>query len=202
MKNSKFVFLVVIVVLLILSLWLTPWALELRKDAWKNIGYLLGTMFVIALFLERALDVFLTTWRADGSEQLDLSIEGCRNRIAKFEARTKQYRDAHAAEAETLANELEEKNREKQQYRSKTRLIAMWSGLVAGILISAGGIRTLRTLVEPLAFQDMPTGQRTLFHLVDILLTAGLIAGGGDGIHKLTEAYRAFMETTTKKAKA
>jgi len=122
------VFLLVIVVLLILSLWLTPGALELRKEAWKNIGYLLGTMFVIALFLERALDVFLTTWRADGSEQLDLSIKDCRARIAKFEARSKQYRGTHASESEALSKALEEKNLEKQRYRSKTRLIAMWSG--------------------------------------------------------------------------
>lgn len=38
------------------------------------------------------------------------------------------------------------------------------------------------------------------FHVSDVVLTAALLAGGGDPIHKLMEAFRKFMEASPAKA--
>jgi hypothetical protein len=37
------------------------------------------------------------------------------------------------------------------------------------------------------------------FHVSDIVLTAALLAGGGDPIHKLMDALRKFMQASASK---
>ena len=36
--------------------------------------------------------------------------------------------------------------------------------------------------------------QLNLFYTIDILLTGGLLAGGSEGIHRLTRAYEQFID--------
>ena len=38
-----------------------------------------------------------------------------------------------------------------------------------------------------------------IFQGLDILLTAALISGGSEGIHKMMNVYKSFMEVTEKK---
>jgi hypothetical protein len=44
-------------------------------------------------------------------------------------------------------------------------------------------------------------GQVLIFHVLDTILTGGLIAGGSDGIHKLTGVFTAFLEETRNQIK-
>jgi hypothetical protein len=52
------------------------------------------------------------------------------------------------------------------------------------------------------ALELRPPGanQYRWFHLIDIVLTAALLAGGTDPIHKLMDAFRKFMEASSAKA--
>ncbi len=198
MKKVKIFFIIIVIVALTFPFWLTPKSASSKSIELTDIYQLLGTLFVIALFLERALDVFLTTWRAEHSEELDQSIQECEQKINYFKAQTEDYRTANKTELEKLMETIKGVKQEKLKYRSNTRIIALWVGLFFGILISAVGIRTLGTLTNP---ASLPSTQNSLFNFIDVLLTGGLIAGGSEGIHKLTELYRNFMETTVKKAK-
>ncbi|UCE06080.1 MAG: hypothetical protein JSW07_21250 [bacterium] len=198
MNNVKIFFIIIVIGALSFPFWLTPESASLKNIDVTDIGQLLGTLFVIALFLERALDVFLTTWRAEHSEELDQSIQECQHKISEFKVQSEDYRNANKAELDNLIKKLKETKQEKLTHSSNTRIIAMWIGLFFGVLISAVGVRTLGTLTNP---ATLPLKQKSLFNFIDVLLTGGLIAGGSDSIHKLTELYRNFVETTSKKAK-
>ncbi|MBW4685356.1 MAG: hypothetical protein KME40_09710 [Komarekiella atlantica HA4396-MV6] len=95
-------------------------------------------------------------------------------------------------------HELTEKERKRVAYKSDTRIIALWTSLLFGLLISAIGIRS----IEPLVIIDSDnTMQVILFRCLDALLTGGLIAGGSEGIHKLIQVFIDFMEATSKQIK-
>ena len=73
---------------------------------------------------------------------------------------------------------------EVDKYKAQTRKHAFLMSLCGGVIISAAGVRTL----YPLMSWDIEyTGQQKLvFNFVDIFLTGGLIGGGSDGIHQMT----------------
>lgn len=61
-----------------------------------------------------------------------------------------------------------------------------------GLIASLGGVRALQVLFDA---TDLPEAQRYVFNLIDVLLTAGLIAGGSKGINKVSALLAAHMET-------
>ena len=95
-------------------------------------------------------------------------------------------------------DDLNEKERQRTAYKSDTRIIALWTSLLFGLLMSAIGIRS----IEPLVVIDLDNPiQVVLFRCLDALLTGGLIAGGSEGIHKLIKVFIDFMEATSKQIK-
>ena len=93
---------------------------------------------------------------------------------------------------------LNEKQRRRAAYKSDTRIIALWTSLLFGLLMSAIGIRS----IEPLVFIDSNNLiQVVIFRCLDALLTGGLIAGGSEGIHKIIQVFINFMEATSKQIK-
>jgi hypothetical protein len=64
-------------------------------------------------------------------------------------------------------------------------------------MISGVGVRSLDTLLVPVQQGALNSGiQGALFRCLDVLLTGGLIAGGSDGIHKITQLASTFFEET------
>ncbi|WZF19002.1 hypothetical protein WKK05_06540 [Nostoc sp. UHCC 0302] len=93
---------------------------------------------------------------------------------------------------------LNEKQRQRAAYKSDTRIIALWTSLLFGLLMSAIGIRS----IEPLVFIDSNNLiQVVIFRCLDALLTGGLIAGGSEGIHKIIQVFINFMEATSQQIK-
>jgi hypothetical protein len=160
---------------------------ELVSFSANNVGDYISMMtplFFIALFVERALEVFLTVWRGPGSEQLQLQL-----RQLKTQAKGE------------LVRELQAKEGELQTFKSKTRNIAYASSVSVGLVISALGIRAIQMFLDADAFAEIPDLQRTLFQIADVIITGALIGGGSDGIHQIVSAVTTFMESTKNKAK-
>jgi len=63
-------------------------------------------------------------------------------------------------------------------------------GFVAALVVSAAGVRTLEGLMAAPSGGD----QRTLFYGVDMLLTAGLLAGGSNGLALIIDVLKAQAE--------
>jgi hypothetical protein len=218
---------VFILAILALPAFLFPKSLSFKPFGLNDVSQLLTFLFLVSLFLERSLEVFISTWRLPREEKIDNDIQNNERVIAEKKAlrekkieqpqivTTKVEREISKAppkvKTETavenipantakLTDELDEEmvklgeNKQKRsQYKSETRKIALWTALFFSLLISAAGIRSLDTLVEPTGLNSI---QQIVFRCLDTLLTGGLIAGGSDGIHKVTQVFTTYFEET------
>jgi hypothetical protein len=210
MKKNLLVFLPIIVsVAILLPASLTPNLFSFKPFGWDEVGRLLTFLILIALFLERALEVFIATWRHPRQEELDNSVQSCERKIAELKTQIKtkfQQQVRLSEELKNLENNLEKFDQKRAKHKSRTRKIALWVALFMGLLISGVGIRALETLIvlkeytlpEKPPFYDE---QVRIFHVLDTILTGGLIAGGSDGIHKLTVVFTVFLEETRNQIK-
>jgi hypothetical protein len=190
----------------------------------------LTLLALVSLFLERALEVFINTWRRPREEELDNEIQNNQRVIAEKkelrEAKIEQPQgilkaretpvvgepgqvmtevavQSIPAETTKLTDALEkelahlkENEQARSAYKATTRKIALWTALVFGLLISGVGVRSLDTLVQPVQGSLYSGIQSLVFRCLDVLLTGGLIAGGSDGIHKITQLFTTYFEET------
>jgi len=192
MSTFKISALVIVIVIILVGTDLSLTVIDFRDSVSDIVLQLLISFIAITVLLERALDVFLTTWRAERSESLDLEIDTL----------SKQFERADKKKQAELLKKLDKISQQKQRYRAQTRTIAMWTSLVIGVLISGfAGIRTLEHMVTDQSMAMLHGFQLSIFKGFDIFLTGGLIAGGSDGIHKVMELLRQFLETNSQRLK-
>jgi hypothetical protein len=153
-------------------------------------------LFLGAVLAERALEIFVGTWRSPGATHLDLAVRTCERNVARLHALAQP--DERALIDATAA--LEGAERQQLEYRCVTRQVTLWTGLALGLLASGVGLRALETLVDP-ALSVWSAQQSAAFRLVDVLLTGGVIAGGSEGIHRLATVFENFMATAATRAK-
>ncbi|MEI9851849.1 MAG: hypothetical protein WDN24_14595 [Sphingomonas sp.] len=146
-----------------------PAALPLAPDMAVAASKVVACLVVVALLLERALaafnDLLFGRERSEARQQL---------------AAAHAPPPAGAAAAPALAPAL----RALEQIDGKRERARLLMGLAAGFVISAAGIRTIAGLVTG---QQALTGFQTI---VDICLTAGLLAGGSNGLSKLVDVLQ------------
>ena len=180
-----------IIVLLVLSAAFTPRWVTFRDFAVADVLRLLTSLFTIALFVERSLEVFINTWRGPDAADLDTAVHNAELLVPSADSGLTM---ADILKARKIASD------NKSRYKSRTQRIALWTGLAVGVVISAIGVRTLETFALTTSLTSLSPIQTTAFRLVDVLLTGGLIAGGSEGIHKLTQVYTSFMDASAKRA--
>ena len=132
----------------------------------------LGILYIIALFVERSLEVLIKAWRQGGKSRIEEKV------------RT-------AAESQRSAVESE-----LQEYRAGTQKRALLLGLTFGIMISLSGVRLLASIFELGA--HAASVQQAVFHFTDIVLTAGLIGGGSATIHMLMTLIDDFLKASRR----
>ena len=85
------------------------------------------------------------------------------------------------------------------EYRAGTQRRALLVGLTLGILVSLSGVRLLGPILE-FGGVDEWSFQQAVFQFTDIIVTAGLIAGGSATIHELMALVDDFLKTSRKRA--
>ncbi|UTA47816.1 hypothetical protein L1F30_16880 [Simiduia sp. 21SJ11W-1] len=172
--------LLVVMVLALLGLGVAPKALAWRPDPLLVLPMVFGYVVLVCLFLERAIEVFLSALRGGGADRLDQQLQS-------FDA-------IHKLDTEARA-EFQALQLARADYRSHSRLIAQQMGLCMGLLIALVGLRILEQLVVA-----PPAGlQGRWFTCIDILLTGSVLAGGSDAVNKLTKAYSQLMASMANK---
>ncbi len=136
----------------------------------------LGILYIVALFVERSLEVLIKAWRQGGKSRLEEEV-----RSAEADAK---------AEAEKNLGE----------YRTGTQRRALLVGLTLGVLVSLSGVRLLGPIFE-FDVSDPWSFQQAVFQFTDIIVTAGLIAGGSATIHELMALVDDFLKASRKSAK-
>ena len=153
--------------------WATaPQALAFKDITSDSLQDLFFSLLLITAFKERAQEIYVIAWRAEGR--------------AKREAKVKRATDdATRAEAED----------ELSDYRARTGRYVSLVSLSSGLFISLAGVRVLAPLVEV----PINAVQQSLLFIADVLLTAGLLAGGSKLIHEVMAVISEGLSTTRQK---
>jgi hypothetical protein len=148
----------------------------------------LTALFLISVFLERALEVFVSSWRQADRRKLEHEIV---HALADVKAASDS---AAVAEAERL---VWEKRHVLHLYKVQTAGVSFICGLIAGVVIALAGARALSPLLVELPATGSP--QALVVTIVDVVITAGLIGGGSDGVHKLVSVITDYLDAVRGK---
>ena len=148
------------------------------------LGALLGTLLFASAILERALDVWLSITMGAKADSQDVAIRSLK---AKMESLPPE---AKAVEQEKLAGLIAD----RATHQDATRRLAMPVAIIAGMVISAVGLRSLQPLFQQAGAALMQSPQGHVFDAIDIIVTGTLLAGGSDGIHWIVALYRDWMD--------
>ena len=138
----------------------------------------LGILYIVALFVERALEVLIKAWRQGGRILLEEEIR-----------------------SETDDQAKAGKEKKLEQYKAGTQRRALLAGFTLGILVSLAGVRLLGPIFD-VSGVGVSGFQAAVFQFADIVITAGLIAGGSATIHELMALIDDFLKASRKRAKA
>jgi hypothetical protein len=164
-----------------------PYAQDVSSEATK----LVGALFVVTVFVERSTAVLASIWFGE-----TIRIAEARENLAYEDFDRKEgSNEASKSVAEATIDRVRV---EAQQDRLKAH-----AALVIALFVSSAGVRTLEKLQDLPSMHPGPTPtQLGLYHSVDILITAGLIAGGSAGISALADLLRKIMNKTKQRVTA
>ena len=185
---------------------------------------LLTPLFLIALFLERAIEVFVSTSRRLGRADMETRLDKATEKIKQLNDRLKQFQaqlDApgasHLADDDLSAIHKRMQNvsdvvpsaqravrsaeAQLERYRARTRLVAFAAGVALGLVVAIAGIRVISPLVD-VGTAQWPALQSFVFHCVDVVLTSGLLAGGASGIHQIVSVFGEYTDKVRKGVQA
>lgn len=128
-----------------------------------------GALFVIAVFLERALAVVNDLLFAEEANDHETLFQVALSEVP--------LNEQSVAEAQW----------ELRVHEEKRQALRLGIGFVVAVLIASAGVRTFAGLLD---IGPLGGAQRTLLNVMDILLTAGLLAGGSNGIAKIMDVVR------------
>jgi hypothetical protein len=126
----------------------------------------LGVLFVIALFVERANEIFVVSTRTVVRKRSVLQIEQMENATSPDQARIIQAK-------ETLLT-----------YRTGTKILTITFSIIVATVLALGGVRALSPLLE-VQFDALSRTQWAVLHIADIVLTVAIIGGGSKGVHRM-----------------
>lgn len=160
-------------------------AINFRLNSVEEIVNPLMGLFVAALFMERVQEVIVKAWRQSERIQLESTLE-------EANAAYKSKQDDNSA-ASVAQAKLALKN-----YQNDTKNFAFAIGLSIGFLFALVGLRCLAEIMD---YENLVGFQEVLFEFADLIVTAGVIAGGSDAVHKLISIFTDSFDATRKRIK-
>ena len=146
----------------------------------------IAPLFLIALFLERALEVIVMTFM--GPRRIEL--EHHYDFLPKIGAEGAKVDDIFKAKLEL------------ERHKAKSLKLSLILGALLGLCVSAAGIRVLEPLVDPVSFNKLDAFQRVWFAGLDIVITGALLAGGSEGLHKIVSLFTTFLDERKERIEA
>lgn len=146
----------------------------------SDLAAALGALFIIVLLVERVIEIIISIWRAPETERLK----------QRFDAFTEGEKASDPDGFENAQDNL-------TTHKSSTKSIALLLGFTLSIAICVAGVGLLSEIIN--VPTSAPVGQKTFLRGLDIVLTAGLIAGGSDGFHQFVSSLETFFKETKKK---
>ncbi|HEX8694037.1 MAG TPA: hypothetical protein VF746_16565 [Longimicrobium sp.] len=154
-------------------------SLAFSGDGLLNVGQVLAPLIAVALFIERAVEVVITAWRAQGSRERQWSVD--------------HPRDEQSARFARMALD---------RYRMSTQRYSFIVSLSLSVFAALVGVRAVGPLLAAGALDALQGGQQLWFAAFDVGITGLLLAGGADGIHQVVTTLTKFLDTTKAKMDA
>jgi hypothetical protein len=142
-----------------------------------------AAVFFFALLIERTVEVVLTIWRAEESNRKQAAVQRL---VSDGKAPTDPA--LQAAQDALL------------EFRADTLGWALPISFCLGLLLAAVGVRLLDQFIDQSTRPPAGSSQLWCYQVADIVLSAALMAGGADPIHKVLDAFRKFMEASSARA--
>jgi hypothetical protein len=167
-------------------------------SSWRGLDYSIdptqlvskmSPLLLASAFIERAVEVLVSPWR---------DTEASKRQAALDQAKAAVLPDPNAIKA--ASDSLDE-------YRGQTQHYAQLISLLLGSLAAMSGVRALWPLLSATQISAAGTlanvsgRQQFVYHVLDVVLSAAMLAGGADGIHSLTSALTSYLDATGEQAR-
>lgn len=143
----------------------------------------LAPLLLTAVFIERAVEVVVSPWRDAESDARRAALGHAKGAIAPDPVAL------HAAQKALT------------EYRVRTQQYAFAAAVLLGGAASSVGVRALWPFLNNPKLGGVSAAQTIAFHLVDITLSAVMLAGGAAGIHSVVSAFTNFFDAAGNKAR-
>ena len=191
----------------------------LQSDVWTKVGQVVAILGVVAVVIERAVEVYVSKRYDMEKFRLNRPITRAKTKLMQAEKAWNEERerrqgslnqqDAESNQVMTtlqknieVANEFVDKAEEgnwlaiSKMQRLKLR-DASFLSVVFGFAVALSGVRVLGPLVKiESSVDNNMTWQIGLFQTVDTLLTGLVLAGGAAGVHAMFSALKTFKPTS------
>ena len=194
-KNSIAIILIVFAVVGFVLLEGQLPAINLAHLTPGNVVAVLGYTSVIMFVVEQFIEIFVH----DPGQRLK---KECKDRIdeinRKLERMNSPVEEEPTSETEEVsvpevANMMKEKRRlentlTKEGMKRKQRTIVI--AFIIGLILSFSGFRLISGILFNETSDNLSEIQSTIIQSIDIILTAGIIAGGSDRMHRLIKRVK------------
>lgn len=160
-------------------------SLSFKDDIENIIPKLIGNLFLLSIFVERTIEVFLSSLRGFGADELDLEIDEL-NKSLKSDPTNAQN-----------LGDLSKKNKERLHYRLRSQSYAQVMGVIIGVCVALIGVRILGNTIDTSLISNKGIHAK-IFSFGDILFTGMVLAGGSEAFNKIMKVYNAFMNKSVK----
>ncbi len=177
---------VVTVVILFLVFWFGPEGIPFLEFTTADVMRLVTSAILIALFIERTTEVILVAWRGQRRAEL-----------VRIQETAMQGKRAEGKKDDALLIDPDVKaaSEELEDYKAKSRRIALLTAFALGVIISALGVRLIEPLLDPDVIGEIEGGHRRLLAGIDVFITGALLGGGANGLHRILDLFLSAVDT-------
>lgn len=190
---------IVIAIILAVAVQISQPPLEFKAFTPDDVSRLISSLLIVTVFLERTLEIFVTALREPRAKELERESLRWKDYTEKYASHPAGQQPEYTLEDALKYHRLAEEA--CARYRSGTQRFAMWLALLMGLLVSGVGLRALEVFVDTSKVSPAYPNQLAFFRIIDILITGGLLAGGSDGIHKVTKLLDTFWQRSQENLK-
>ena len=167
-----------------------PWSAINLTVSVSDLAGKLAPLAVAAAVIERAVEILISPWRDGEANKLSRTVDAVKAAAAK-------------PPSDDDAKKLKDASDKLDDYRSQTQQYAFAVSLALSVLASMAGVRALGAFFDTTS-KTLPPGfltspQYYFFTVVDMALSAALLAGGADGIHSVMNAITTFFDSSATK---
>ncbi len=213
---------VVGIIILLVAGWNGSVPLTVKHDI--AVATLFGSLFLVSLFVERVIEIFVTAWTDGETAFHEQKLDYWQSRQGRLEQRVQRLiteRDGVPTPSDGRKTEIDAELKLRHDeieaactcaevemqallpFAARTQKISTWVGLIVGLFTAAVGFRFMAQIVDwtgldtpAAAFKS--TDQFKWFVAADVLLTGAVLAGGSKLVHRLFTVYESFMESSQK----